>query len=197
MNARILVLPIAFLVGCGSTPKAKTAMAPKIEASRPTGADASLFMATDGQGNGSGGANGRSRSESGMTTAGGLFLSEELMRVCGLEATKSAPKFDFDSAGIAPEDRPVLQKLVTCLNEGALKGRTVSLVGHTDQLGEAEYNMALGEMRADAVRRYLHDLGVGEERLTSSSRGELDAVGEGEEGRSFDRRVDISLPGTR
>ena len=53
--------------------------------------------------------------------------------------------------------------------------------------------MSLGESRADSVRRYLHDLGVAHERVTASSRGELDAVGTDEAGYALDRRVDIAL----
>ncbi len=195
MNLRHLAV-LLLLAGCSSTPKAKTAAAVTTTGTGSYGSDASLFMSTDQAGNAAGQGTGKSEG-GGVTTPGGLFLSDELAAACGIAASKTAPKFEFDSSGIAIEDRPILQQLATCLIDGALKGRTVSLVGHTDQLGEAEYNMSLGEMRADAVRRYLHDLGVGEERLVSTSRGELDAAGENEAARSFDRRVDISLPGTR
>jgi peptidoglycan-associated lipoprotein len=79
------------------------------------------------------------------------------------------------------------------MSEGALKGKAVALVGRADARGEMEYNMSLGEARADSVRRYLHDLGVQHERVSATSRGEMDAMGKDETGYALDRRVDIDL----
>ena len=53
--------------------------------------------------------------------------------------------------------------------------------------------MTLGESRASSVHRYMVDLGVGKERMTATSRGEMDATGTDEEGWRKDRRVDIEL----
>ncbi len=83
--------------------------------------------------------------------------------------------------------------LARCLSQGALKGRGLELTGRADPRGEPEYNMSLGESRADSVRRYLHDLGVQAERLRATSRGEIDATGTDESGWAYDRRVDIDL----
>ena len=50
-----------------------------------------------------------------------------------------------------------------------------------------------GGSRADAVFRYMVDLGVGRPRMTSTSRGEMDATGKDEASWAHDRRVDIEL----
>lgn len=127
----------------------------------------------------------------------GLSVSSEIARACGITARAdgkaAAPSFDFDSAALAPEDRTLLAQVAKCLTEGALRGRSVTLVGRTDPRGEPEYNMTLGGSRADTVNRYMVDLGVGRERMSTTSRGEMDATGTSEQGWSQDRRVDIEL----
>jgi peptidoglycan-associated lipoprotein len=133
---------------------------------------------------------------SGIETQG-LSVSNEIASACGIAAPASeqsvATQFDFDSAAISEEDRALLQEIARCLSEGALKGRSVSLVGRADPRGEAEYNMTLGESRADSVMRYMVDLGVGRDRMRATSRGELDATGSDEDGWARDRRVDVEL----
>jgi peptidoglycan-associated lipoprotein len=122
-----------------------------------------------------------------------LHVSDEIARLCNLPQTQVAPSFEFDSAAIGEQDRTVLAALAKCLSDGALKGRDLELTGRADARGEEEYNMTLGESRADSVRRYMHDLGVQQERLRATSRGELDATGADEAGWARDRRVDIDL----
>jgi peptidoglycan-associated lipoprotein len=124
---------------------------------------------------------------------GGLHIADAIARACGLTRSESSPKFEFDSAAIAAEDRELLVALAKCLSEGSLRGKSVALIGRADSRGEDEYNMTLGESRADSVRRYLHDLGVHPERLEATSRGEIDAIGSDEDGWAKDRRVDIEL----
>ncbi len=123
----------------------------------------------------------------------GLRVSEEIAHACALPEQKVAPSFEFDSTAIGDQDRSVLTAIAKCLSEGPLKGRGLSLTGRADPRGEPEYNMSLGESRADSVRRYLHDLGVQAERLRATSRGELDAIGTDESTWAHDRRVDIDL----
>lgn len=122
-----------------------------------------------------------------------LHVSNEIARLCDLPKQESAANFDYDSNAIGDQDRVVLSALARCLSDGALRGRGLALTGRADPRGEPEYNMSLGESRADSVRRYLHDLGVQGERLRATSRGEIDATGTDEPGWAHDRRVDIDL----
>jgi outer membrane protein OmpA-like peptidoglycan-associated protein len=87
----------------------------------------------------------------------------------------------------------VLAKVAECLTAGQLKGKSVKLIGRADARGTTEYNMALGARRANAVLKYLGNLGVPAAQLSETSRGELDATGAGEEGYRRDRRVDIDV----
>ncbi len=130
--------------------------------------------------------------EGGIET-GGLHISEEIVRACGLHVSPAPPMFDFDSAVLAEGDRAVLAEVARCFSEGALRGSHMALIGRADPRGEGEYNMVLGESRADSVRRYLKDMGVASHRVKATTRGELDAIGVDEEGWRKDRRVDIEL----
>lgn len=125
----------------------------------------------------------------------GLAVSDAIVQACGItsQAKGSSPSFEYDSAALGEDDRVMLGEVARCLTEGALKGRNVTLTGRADRRGEPEYNMTLGEFRSDGVMRYMVDLGVGRTRMKVSSRGEMDATGQDEEGYAKDRRVDIEL----
>ncbi len=124
---------------------------------------------------------------------GGLHISEAIVRACGLTRAPAPPMFEYDSSMLADDDRVVLAKVAKCFSEGPLRGQGVALTGRADPRGEDEYNMALGESRADSVRRYLHDMGVAPKHVDATSRGKIDASGKDEEGWAKDRRVDIEL----
>jgi peptidoglycan-associated lipoprotein len=129
-------------------------------------------------------------------TNSNIYLSDALRKACGIatiESVKEAPKFDFDKDAILSDDRDVLAKVAECLTTGPLKGRSVKLVGRADPRGTAEYNMALGERRSNAVVKYLSGLGVGAPQLSETSRGALDATGHDETAWRDDRRVDIDV----
>lgn len=130
-----------------------------------------------------------------MPTAANLNVDSELLRRCAIHigAIDRAPKFDFDEAALLPEDRDVLEQIAKCVTSGPLRGRKLALIGRADPRGEVEYNMVLGEHRADAVRTYLTHLGVHEDKVSQTSRGELDAEGKDEAGWRMDRRVDLLL----
>ena len=104
-----------------------------------------------------------------------------------------APKFDYESPQLRPESKEVLQRLVTCISSGTLKGRRVLLTGHCDARGEYEFNMGLGAERAEGVKNFLIGLGLSASAINTSSRGKLDANGTDESGYANDRRVDIEV----
>jgi peptidoglycan-associated lipoprotein len=120
-------------------------------------------------------------------------LSDDIRRLCNIEENDKAPKFDYDSNDLSTAEKDVLGQVAKCLTTGALKGRSVQLVGRADQRGEVEYNFSLGHKRAVAVKGFLAGLGVDGGKMNETSRGELDATGTDEEGWRKDRRVDIRL----
>jgi outer membrane protein OmpA-like peptidoglycan-associated protein len=78
--------------------------------------------------------------------------------------------FDFDSFRLRREALPLLEPAVTALRERPQMRLVIE--GHTCSIGTAEYNMALGERRANAVRDYLISRGVDADRLSTVSYGE-------------------------
>jgi peptidoglycan-associated lipoprotein len=99
--------------------------------------------------------------------------------------------FDYDSYAIKPEFQSLIEAHARFLK--ANTGRKVSLEGHTDERGGREYNLALGQRRAEAVRRALALLGVADNQMEAVSFGkEKPAVpGSGEEAWAKNRRVEI------
>ena len=78
--------------------------------------------------------------------------------------------FDFDRYSLRPEAVRVLEQAVSAMKEDGTLRLTVE--GHTCSIGTAEYNLALGERRAQAVRDYLTQNGVALTRLQTVSYGE-------------------------
>ena len=122
-----------------------------------------------------------------------VAVGADILRACNIEFSNptDAPKFAYDDSKLEDSDTSVLEKVATCLTTGPLKGRSVELVGRADPRGTVEYNMALGDHRADQVLKFLQQRGVA--RVKETSRGALDATGKDEHGWREDRRVDLLL----
>ena len=97
--------------------------------------------------------------------------------------------FGYDTAAIEPEAREVLTKLADLL--AAMGSYSLVIEGHCDERGTAEYNLALGQRRADAAMKYLVDLGVDRGSITTVSYGEERPVdtGQNEEAWARNRRA--------
>jgi peptidoglycan-associated lipoprotein len=122
-------------------------------------------------------------------TSGGLAAEQ-----AALEEAKRAGTvvyFDYDRAEIKPEYVPIVTAHAKFLNGGGT--RKVRLEGHSDERGSREYNIGLGERRAQAVRRALMLQGVTEAQITTVSYGEeRPAVQGGDESAySKNRRVEL------
>jgi peptidoglycan-associated lipoprotein len=78
--------------------------------------------------------------------------------------------FDFDSFVVRDDGRPVVEAHARVLN--ANRSRKMVVEGHTDERGGREYNLALGQKRAEAVVRSLTLLGAGDAQLEAVSFGE-------------------------
>lgn len=78
--------------------------------------------------------------------------------------------FDFDKAELKPEARAILDKKAAWLK--AHPDYSVRIEGHCDERGTSEYNLALGERRANAAMKYLNALGVASGRISTVSYGE-------------------------
>jgi outer membrane protein OmpA-like peptidoglycan-associated protein len=108
-------------------------------------------------------------------------------------------QFDFASARIRPKSMPMLKKLGAFLSEHSKGWEKLTVEGHTDRRGTAEYNMRLSRQRAESVRKVLIDEGVKESAVS--------AVGYGftrprvdkntKEAWQKNRRVDFTLEGIK
>jgi peptidoglycan-associated lipoprotein len=79
-------------------------------------------------------------------------------------------RFDFDKSFIREDAKPILQAVADYLKKNP--GAKILIEGHCDERGTSEYNMALGDRRAHAARKYLEALGVPRSRLSTISYGE-------------------------
>ncbi len=77
--------------------------------------------------------------------------------------------FDFDRYEIRPEDAQILKDNAALIMKYA--GVKVQIEGHCDERGTIDYNLALGERRADSARKYLISIGVSPDRLSTISYG--------------------------
>ncbi len=98
--------------------------------------------------------------------------------------------FDFDSYEVNPDDAEVVNRhSIQIIDTGA----SVRLEGHADERGSREYNIGLGERRAQAVRRMLMIQGVPASRISTVSFGEERPANFGTDEAAFaeNRRVEI------
>jgi peptidoglycan-associated lipoprotein len=99
--------------------------------------------------------------------------------------------FDFDSYVVKDEYAPVIQTNSKFLS--VKKGQKVLIQGNTDERGTAEYNLALGQKRAEAVRKSLAAMGVpdGQMEAVSLGKDKPKSQGHDESAWSQNRRADL------
>lgn len=175
MKRALSLLALGTALGCGSDPPppAKTPEVPP-PAAKPAPAPIANNPKPDDD-----------------ATKGNINISDEIKAACGISDAEAF--FAYDSANIRPQDKAVLEKLAACFTTGKLKGREMRLVGHADNRGEEDYNMLLGQRRADNVKGAIVSAGMTAAKALTTSRGELDATGSDESSWAKDRRVDIML----
>jgi peptidoglycan-associated lipoprotein len=120
-----------------------------------------------------------------------VSISDEIRSRCAIPDADAY--FPFDSARVTSNDRSPLDLVARCFTNGPLAGRSIKLVGRADPRGESDYNLTLGQSRADAVGTYLDGHGVDKAKTETTSRGAMDATGSDETGWQHDRRVDVLL----
>ena len=135
---------------------------------------------------------GADTSNTAQSTVAGVDLGQSARDAAGPQGVSRLVYFDFDSYVIKPEFQSLLEAHARFLK--ANPSRKVVLEGHTDERGGREYNLALGQKRAEAVRRALALLGVSDSQMEAVSFGkEKPAVeGHSEEAWAKNRRVEIS-----
>ncbi|HEY7410731.1 MAG TPA: OmpA family protein [Vicinamibacteria bacterium] len=106
-------------------------------------------------------------------------------------------KFEFDKAELRREDRELLSRIAGILMTS--QDYTVSVNGHTDDVGSAAYNQGLSERRAQAVRDYLVEAGLSPDILSVTGHGKSLPLerGTSERARARNRRVELGIVNTQ
>ena len=102
-------------------------------------------------------------------------------------------QFEFDSAKLLAESRPLLDNLAKAINSDKLRGFTFLVEGHTDIVGSADYNQKLSNQRALSVLAYLASKGVSKERLKALGKGSTELLMPDKPDAAENRRVRIIL----
>jgi peptidoglycan-associated lipoprotein len=194
-----IALAAATLAGCGSTVKLDDV---PVEDARPSNIGA--IPPPGGIGGGSGGGGGAAGS--GQARAPGAPDPDAAVQTRVAPVAADAPTtpqqgpvgfarivyFDYDSFAIRPEFQPVIEAHARHLRADG--NRRVVLEGHTDDRGGREYNLALGQQRAEAIRRALTLLGVQDGQLEAVSFGKekLAVTGNSEDAHARNRRVELT-----
>ena len=142
--------------------------------SYPYGQAPSGYDAYDTSGGGLAAAGGRSGGKPGQTVSADRIVY-----------------FEYDSADIRPESRTIIEANARTLTSN--RRSVTQLEGHTDERGSREYNIALGERRANAVRQVMIAMGVSPQQIRVVSYGEERpaAAGQDEQSYALNRRVEI------
>lgn len=180
MNKRMtlwvsLIFVLLLLAGCSSTPSGD----------RQTGADVSeQSMGADGSAYGSDGAT------TSAASAGAAWQGDPLENPNSLLATRVI-YFDFDQSTVRADYLDIISAHADYL--AANPQVVVRLEGHTDERGSREYNLGLGEGRANAVRSLMMAQGVADNQLVVVSYGEERpaAYEQNEEAWALNRRVEL------
>ncbi|MBN8828517.1 MAG: peptidoglycan-associated lipoprotein Pal [Sphingobacteriia bacterium] len=96
--------------------------------------------------------------------------------------------FDFDRSDVKEEAKETLKRQAAWLQQ--YPNTRITIEGHADERGTREYNIALGERRAESVKKYLISLGISNDRLSTVSFGKerLAVIGNTEEAHAQNRR---------
>lgn len=139
---------------------------------------------------------GADSSAAGQSTVQGVALNNTT-REPATASSNRVVYFDFDSFVIRPEFQLLIETHGKYLK--ADKSRQITIEGHTDERGGREYNLALGQKRAEAVRRSLMLQGVSDNQIEAVSFGkERPAVpGDSEQAMAKNRRAEIVYTTTR
>jgi OOP family OmpA-OmpF porin len=106
--------------------------------------------------------------------------------------------FAHDKYALKPEGKAALHELDEAIKAKGARVVDIDVIGHTDSDGTEEYNQALSERRAQAVRDYMVSEGVDPNIIDVSGEGELNPIASNatSEGRALNRRVDIHVGAT-
>lgn len=101
----------------------------------------------------------------------------------GAEFVNNNIHFAFNSTSLSEEAQQILSQKAEYLHENS--GLTITVEGHCDERGTDAYNLALGERRAQSVKDFLANMGIGADRLNTISYGEERPIASGRDEASW------------
>ena len=166
----LLAIAALVLAGCGSNVKLDP---PVIGPASGAGQDGAMGHGTD----------------QGLVTQ--VEVQDPAAEAAGPMGVERVIYFDYDRFVVKPEFQPVVDAHARFLQSD--RSRSVVLEGHTDERGSREYNLALGQKRAEAVRRALNLVGGQDSQIEAVSFGEEKpaAFGGSEDDHALNRRVEF------
>ena len=110
----------------------------------------------------------------------------------GLIITLPTVYFDFDSSNLKTDSRDKLAQIAGILNHKRARNRVIEIEGHSDNIGDPDYNLNLSSERADVLKELAFS-NIDEARMSSTGKGETSPVQDNStsEGRQANRRVEI------
>ena len=113
----------------------------------------------------------------------------------GSVLSKRSIYFEYDSASVKEEDKPLVTAHAKFLTDN--RNRKITIQGNTDERGSREYNIGLGQRRADSVKKMMMLLGVTDSQVETVSFGEEKPAVQGADEASWakNRRADIVYDG--
>ncbi len=188
----LLTLPAVLSLGCPRRPKTPPpARVNQDSVAREQARRDSLARADADRRAADAAARDRARADSARMEQDRLAREADARRL----ALTAAVYFDYDQAELSDQARATLDAKIPLLQQNsALRLR---IVGHTDSRGSDEYNLALGQRRAAAAKRYLSSRQIGETRLEVTSLGEEQPAAAGEDEASWaqNRRAEFEVIG--
>lgn len=112
------------------------------------------------------------------------------VKVTDASCRQATVNFDFDRASIRSDAKALLDSNMSCYQQAS---GAIRIEGHCDERGTVDYNLALGQRRADTVKQYLVSGGVPASRMSSTSYGEEKPVDRGHDEAAWarNRRAEI------
>lgn len=190
----------AALMGCASGTKLDEGTLPSVETRKPTAnpAEGGVALASrTPEGAAASAVLAQSQAQSSVTAVNSGSVGAAATSALSLSAAEAAAArqrvvyFDFDSFVIKDDYKPMIEAHARVLQANSAKRLVIE--GHTDERGGREYNLALGQKRAESVLRALALLGVPESRVEAVSFGQERpaAQGSGESAWAQNRRAEL------
>jgi OOP family OmpA-OmpF porin len=127
------------------------------------------------------------------TVNNGLRVSAAEQNMLDETLAKRIIEFESGKATLTASGKGILDEMAAALQK--VKGKKVEVIGHTDNVGLRESNLALSQARAEAVRTYLSDKGINPEMVMVSGQGQDRPVAENSnaDGRARNRRIEFRI----